>query len=68
MDYPVEILTLVPEPWATRAAKIIWSEQSKLLDELGAESRGPEYHEKTVTTIARLIQYCHDAALSKTRN
>jgi hypothetical protein len=67
-EYPIELQTLVPESWATKAAGIIWREQSKLMAELGAESRGPDFHKKTVTTIARLIQYIHDTALPKQRN
>jgi hypothetical protein len=68
MSQPIELLTLVPEPWAIKAARYICREQSKFLAELGHPSRGPDYHEKTVTSIARLIQYSHDSALPKRRN
>ena len=65
---PTELMTLVPEPWALRAADRIWREQAKLLAELGHPSRGEPYYTKTVTAIARMIQYCHDAALPRERN
>jgi hypothetical protein len=68
MSQPLELQTLVPEPWAMKAARYIWREQSKLLAELGYPSRGGQHAEKTITTIARLIQYAHDEALPKNRN
>ncbi len=67
MSLPIELQTLVPEPWALRAAAAIWGEQVKLLHGLGHETR-PECHDKTVHSVARMIQYCHDRALPRDRN
>jgi hypothetical protein len=65
---PIQLLTLVPEPWALDAAKAICDQTTQILADLGYPSRGPEYHERTIQSVARLIQYSHDRALPKDRN